>query len=341
MNVLLTLLLIFQIFIWGLPQPVFATFGDVQINAIVPGCGDGIIESGEECDGSNLNSKNCSTQGFSGGTLSCTASCTFNTLACTSGGGGGGGGGGSPPPTSNTTVNFFGKAYPKSVVTILKDAQIVTTVAAGTDANFQTSVTNLSAGNYIFSVYSEDKDGRRSGLLTFPVSVTAGATTNITGIFLAPTIATDKSEVKKGENIAIFGQAAPDADIVISVNSTEEFFAKTISDKNGVYLNYFDTTFLDYGAHTTKSKASIGNQLVSTFSPIVNFTVDDKNVVREKKAIVSTKSDLNGDGKVNLIDFSITTFWYNKPNPPVKIDLNNDGKINLIDFSIMAYYWTG
>ena len=306
-----------------------------------PVCGNSIVESGEQCDDTDLNGATCALQGFSGGTLSCSASCNFNTSSCTSGGGGGGGGGGSIPPASSTAVNFSGKAYPKSVVTILKDAQIVTTVAAGTDANFSTLITSLSAGNYIFSVYSEDKDGRRSGLLTFPVSVTAGATTNISGIFLAPTIAVDKKEVKRGDNIAIFGQSAIQSDIIISVNSEEEFFAKTISDKDGIYLYNFDTSVLEYGSHNTKSKASIGNQLVSGFSPLINFKVSTQNIPAQLPPQAPAKGDLDTNSRVNLVDFSIVAYWYKKSNPPVKVDLNNDRVVNLIDFSIMAFYWTG
>ncbi|MBI3623223.1 putative metal-binding motif-containing protein [Candidatus Pacearchaeota archaeon] len=45
-------------------------------------CGNGVINTGEQCDGSNLNSKTCVTQGFASGTLSCTSSCTFNTAGC-------------------------------------------------------------------------------------------------------------------------------------------------------------------------------------------------------------------------------------------------------------------
>ncbi len=52
-------------------------------------------------------------------------------------------------------------------------------------------------------------------------------------------------------------------------------------------------------------------------------------------------NDLNNDKRVNLIDFSITAYWYKRPSPPATVDLNNDGKVNLVDFSIMAYYWTG
>jgi len=303
-------------------------------------CGNGVIDQGEECDGSNLAGQTCLSCGYTGGTLSCNSNCTINTSACTSGGGGGGGGGGGYTPPSETKVIFSGRAYPKSTVTLLKDAQIVATTIAGSDANFQISLTNISAGSYIFSVYSEDDKGNRSSLLTFPLSVTSGVTTNVTGIFIAPTIAVDKSEVKRGDNIAIFGQSVPQADIVVSVNSEEEFFGKTISDKDGIYLYNFDSSFVDYGTHYTKSKASIGNQAVSGFSNVISFKVGTKNIIAKlPKAVI--KGDLNNDRRVNLVDFSIAAYWYKRLSPPQNVDLNKDGKIDLVDFSIMAYYWTG
>ncbi|HEY9586363.1 MAG TPA: hypothetical protein VJJ27_01830, partial [Candidatus Paceibacterota bacterium] len=219
---------------------------------------------------------------------------------------------------------------------------ISATSIAGVDGSFSTTVGSLSAGNYIFSVYAEDKDGRRSSLLSFPTSVTANVTTNVEGIFLAPTIAVNKVEVKRGDDIAIFGQGAPQADVMIAVNSDEEFFAKTISDKNGIYLYNFDTVVLEYGSHSTKSKASIGNQLISGYSYSVNFKVGTTNVfaaaaVKKCEGI----GDLNNDCRVNLVDFSILAYWFKRLNPPVKTDLSRDGKVNLIDFSIMAYHWTG
>lgn len=321
-----------------------ASAQSVNISATVnPVCGNGVLETGEQCEGSNLGGATCASRGFSGGTLSCTASCAFNTSQCTSGGGGGGGGGGGSyvPPSVTTQVIFSGRAYPKSTVTLLKDAQIVATTIAGSDANFQISISGLSGGNYIFSIYSEDNKGIRSSLLTFPVSVTSGATTNVSGIFIAPTIAVDKSEVKRGDDIAIFGQSVPQSDIIISVNSEEEFFAKTISDKDGVYLYNFDTATLDDGIHNTKSKASIGNQLVSSWSYLISFKVGTKTVKAEEPQKAPAKGDVSGDKKVNLVDFSIAAYWYKRPSPPANIDLNNDKKIDLIDFSIMAFYWTG
>jgi hypothetical protein len=46
-------------------------------------CGDGSLDIGESCDGTNLNSKTCITQGYNGGTLGCLDNCAFNETACT------------------------------------------------------------------------------------------------------------------------------------------------------------------------------------------------------------------------------------------------------------------
>ena len=51
--------------------------------------------------------------------------------------------------------------------------------------------------------------------------------------------------------------------------------------------------------------------------------------------------DYNGDGRVDLVDFSILIFWFNKSPVPPDIDCNADGKVDIVDFSIVAYYWTG
>jgi hypothetical protein len=47
-------------------------------------CGDGNLSAGEQCDGTKLNSSTCASilgTGYTG-TLTCTASCTFNTTRC-------------------------------------------------------------------------------------------------------------------------------------------------------------------------------------------------------------------------------------------------------------------
>ncbi len=85
MNARIIFIIIFSLIIGTvLPQFLLAESVDVNIDALVLGCGDEIIQSPEECDSSNLDGQTCANKGFSSGTLSCSVSCLFNTSGCTS-----------------------------------------------------------------------------------------------------------------------------------------------------------------------------------------------------------------------------------------------------------------
>lgn len=62
------------------------TFGGANAAAATI-CGDGTIEEGEDCDGEELAGQTCEGLGlgFTGGTLACSAACTFDASACESG----------------------------------------------------------------------------------------------------------------------------------------------------------------------------------------------------------------------------------------------------------------
>ncbi len=342
----LFLYIIFLVLFLG---PLFVHAITVEVTATVAGCGDDAIGSGEQCDGANLGGSSCSTQGFSGGSLSCSSACTFNTSACTTGNSNGNSGnsgnaGYSPPAVPATNVVFSGRAYPLSRVSILKDGQLAVTTIAGPDSNFIATISGLSSGDYNFVVYGEDKNDVRSSLFPFSIFITSGVTTKISGIFIAPTISVNKSKVKHGDNITIFGQSIPNSEITISVHSHPEYFSHVGTDASGVYLYNFDNYLLDKGRHTTRSKSSY-NTDISSYGQSISFVVGNKNVLIGSKK-EKLKGDVNNDGKVNLIDFSITAFWYKRNinadfNSKERDHLNGDGKVDLIDLSIMAYNWTG
>jgi len=334
------LILIFSFFVY---QKIKSA--SVSITAIVPGiCGNDIKEIGEQCDGNDFSGQTCFNFGYTGGNLSCNANCTLNFSGCIFAPPGGGGGGGGFLPQYGKII-ISGYAKPKSEVTLMSDGTIRSTVISGADAKFSFTLDNLSPGNYLFTLYSEDRDGRRTSLYTFPVKIEAGQTITAGNILLSPTIDVDKLEVKKGEFISIFGFAQPEASILIGVSSDEELFFRTTSSKDGFYLYQLGTDILEKGEHFTKSKSILANQLVSNYSRAVSFKVGDKTVSKETEK-VCRKADLNCDNRVNLIDFSIAAYWYKRRlSESFKIiekeRLNGDGRVDLVDFSIMAYYWTG
>jgi len=257
-------------------------------------------------------------------------------------GGGGGGGGGSG--TFITGVRFTGRAYPLSRVDLLKDGQVIVSTVAGADAKFTISASGFNEGSHTFLIIGEDSNGYRSVPESFYVTLSTGSTTQIGGIFLAPTLSVDKKMVKKGDNIAIFGQTVPDGDVTISVNSPVELFRYTDSDSDGVFLYNFDTAPLNKGDHETKAKSTKDNE-ISNFGHKVGFKVGDVNILNDAGACPE-KGDLNKDCRVNLVDFSIAAFWYKRPlsanfQVTETASLNGDAQINIVDFSIMAFYWTG
>lgn len=105
-------------------------------------------------------------------------------------------------------------------------------------------------------------------------------------------------------------------------------------------------------AHPTENKVTapvshssmfgiFGPPLIRYFSsglkPPVTAPLIPVPAVTKKK-----RGDINNDGNVNLIDFSIMAYWWKRPVPDLilpQIDLNGDKQLTLIDFSILAYWW--
>ncbi len=263
-----------------------------------------------------------------------------------SSGGGGGGGAGSPPspvnPANQVNVIVRGIAYPGSRVSLLKDGQTAATTQSGPDARFEVQLSGVGEGTFTFSVWAMDKNGIRSALYPFTVTLTSGATTVISGVFIPPTVSLEYETVKRGDPLRVIGQSAPQAKVSVIFHSDTEIIEDVSADAQGLWTYALDTLRLDYGDHTTQAR-SVSNKDISTLSKLVSFKVGTENVVA-KKEVQASKSDMNGDNRVDLADFSIMLFWYKRTltgKSPAGVDLNKDGKVDLVDFSIFAYNWTG
>jgi hypothetical protein len=336
-------------------------------------CGNGIREGEEQCDVSDYNSQTCQSFGYTYGNLACTPEspgfpgqsppgCLINLAGCynvgliqpgteSSGTGGGGGGGarggggqgvpngvvpGSNVPPDQTKVIITGKSYPNVDVHVLVDGKVIGIVRADSKADFYFESSSITPGLVSFGLWSEDQAGIKSTLLTLTLRVITGAITTISGAYISPTIDIEKKSVKKGELVKMFGQTVPASDVHIYVHSGEEIVSKTNSLEDGKWILNFDTKDLEEDFHTAKAlfQTTIsGNNVQSGFSRSISFYVGNKEGANQ------LTGDLNGDGRVNLTDFSILLFNWGNINQ--KADLNSNGKVDLPDFSIMMFYWTG
>ncbi|MCA9365558.1 DUF4215 domain-containing protein [Candidatus Kaiserbacteria bacterium] len=296
-----------------------------------PYCGDGILQTihGEQCDdGNNDDGDFCSSE------------CTIEPAGSGGGGSSGGGprgGGGSDRPLNQTTVSVSGKGYPGRTINILLDSDSVGSVTAGSNGSFNFS-TEVSPGPASLGFWSTDTFGTRSITYNTTFDVTQGAVTNVNGVIIPPTIRVANAKVDPGAEIRLYGQSVPGAAIEVHFDDSDRI-EDVVAASNGVWELIFNTSLLSIAEHTVRARSITGNPPLTTessFSSSIQLFVgvDGK---------ATSPSDLNRDGSVDLIDFSILIFWWRtnggNSNPPA--DINQNGNVGLEDFSILLFNWTG
>jgi len=237
----------------------------------------------------------------------------------------------------DTVISVTGLAYPGRTLNILRDTVTVGTVRVGTDGKFDFT-TNATPGTSSLGFWSTDTQNTRSITLNSTFDVTQGAVTNISGIILPPTIRVLSQNVNPGDVVIVSGQGVPNTRIELHVNNSERV-ENTTSAANGTYSISLNTALLRVAEHTLRVRSVSGTAPLTTqssFSSALQLFVGvDGKVTRP--------SDLNRDGKVNLIDFSILIFWWGtaggNSNPPA--DINVNGRVGIEDFSILLFNWTG
>lgn len=259
--------------------------------------------------------------------------------AAGSGGGGGGGGGGAPfpAPPSSPSLTIAGIAPPDADIAILEDGtKISATTLADSSGNFSLNITSLVQGTHSFTIQAVNGATVESSY-TATITVVAGTLNNIANVVLPPSISFATSTVALDATTTISGVSEPLSTIYIVVTSQAglqvPFQATTTASGNGLWSYTLATQGFPQDTYQVKAQSSIPGFGESTFSTISFLGVGEEALPKFKIG------DLNGDGKVNLVDFSILlTHWGTNYAAD---DLNGDGTVDLPDLSIMLFNWTG
>ena len=278
-----------------------------------------------------------------------------NSTGSGGGGGGGGGSGGSsvgdggsggfegsskPYQSGDGRVVITGYAFPRSTITILVDGQISDTVSSDGSGAFTSTIDAIARGAYTFGVYGTDKNGVRSSTYATTFTITGARGSTLSNINVMPSIKVSPNPVDPNSVLKVTGYSIPNAVVTIeNQNDKSSASLKTLtanSDGNGAWSVDVSTEGFTKGTYKIRAKAKQEAGVSTNFSGYTFYGVGEA-------AQIARSSDLNRDGKVNLIDFSILLFWWNtaggNSNPPA--DINGDGKVSLTDFSIMIFNWTG
>ncbi len=314
-----------------------ATSYEVEIVATVPGCGDGVIQSGEQCDGGNLGGSSCSLLGFTSGSLSCSTACTFVTAACVLVPESGAGSTRTTTvvpdeqyiPATNLVVN--GYAEPTMRVQLLLDGVLVATTIASMDGKYQTTVSGLGVGIYRLQMVGVSSyTSQASPAEVAEVRIVESATTKVSQVVIPATFSVEQIN----NNYVIRGLAVPGS-VVTPIMNTEVYDDRsTLAGLDGSYqitviaaapkvitlnIRYPDQPV----SFTTRSWSSPSvKQVTPVFTCGLGF-------------------DLNNDCAVNVIDFQMARWVYIFNPASLYFDFNDSQTLDIVDFSIMAYYWTG
>jgi len=271
-----------------------------------------------------------------------------------SGGGGGGGSGGSsgssggggfesadgPFQSGDARVIISGYAYPDADVTVLADGQKIDVVRANGEGRYSTTVDGIARGAYTFGVYATGDNNIKSSTFSTAFTVTGARTSSLSNINVVPSIEVSPDPVDPGQTLTVSGYALPDANITIENGRSKTTLGgstvEVVSDARGAWSTTINTSGFARDTWQIRAKAEQAEGRSTVFSNYTFYGVG-------QEAEVVSNADLNRDGSVNLIDFSILLFWWNSDagDSDPSADINQDGNVSLTDFSILLFNWTG
>ncbi len=255
-----------------------------------------------------------------------------------SGPSGGGGGGGLFLQTGS--VNISGSGIPGGALVILKDGKIVKEDTISVLGTFSVDFADLQRGTYTWGAYVKDPDGRLSSTYNSTIYLIAKTNNIIAPVYLSPTIKAVKTTVDLGGDVELSGYGIALTPVLAIMNKQGDVLnskivtATSTANGNGSYKIKLSTVGLAKGTYEVKVQSIISKSDQSNFSPVLYIGVGES-----PNPNFGNRSDLNKDGKVNLVDFSILLF--NWKGSDTTADINQDGTVNLTDFSIMLANWTG
>jgi len=258
------------------------------------------------------------------------------------GGGSGGGGTGQGTKLPQADVRIAGWAYPGAAVTFLRDGAVVGVGTAGGSGEYSNLTTGLDRGAYTFAVYAADAAGVRSATFSTTLWLRAETLNTLANVMLPPTVSVAERSLEPGASLSVSGYSAPRADITVWLRprlaevSSGDVVATTSATGNGSWALAVPTDSLSKGTYELVAQAWMpGGMVQSDKSARVAIGLG----VSVASGSCLSIGDLDCDGFVNLVDFSILLFNWNTSN--AEADINSDGTVSLPDFSIMLYHWTG
>lgn len=245
-----------------------------------------------------------------------------------------------PPEEPDTIIAFSGQAYPSTEVTVRRDGESFLSTPTNILGAFDVSQVT-DPGQYTFSISGRDADSLEGPVFNVTLELDEGTATTVSGIFLGPTIETDKMVVPLNDTITISGTTVPHSKVSVHIAPSPGKVYKATAGADGRWSKKITATAktLPPGAYTVRARATAPDGAISEYSRTLNFVVTEE--AAPSGCAGAAAGDIDCNGTTDLSDLSILLYYWNSTNVNNRrADINGDGVVNMVDFSILLYYWT-
>jgi len=292
-------------------------------------CGNDVAEGGEHCDNEDLKDKTCADLGFSGGNLSCLASCKFDISSCT----------------------ISAEATKDEEFAYSSEGEFVITNSDNTTAritlfeNFYSADLSLLAFSYANDYFSSSKPapanknfiGKTYDFVFIDPNGDAVSTLSQSATIALTYTDADVSGINES-SLAPYRWGSSDSSWQLISGATVNTANNTVTFSTAQFSSF--ALFGEPEEEEEEEESGGGGGGGGWFRKI--FKPAPKPTEPKPEPKPRPTPDFNKDNKINIVDLSILLFWYGKTGPEIiPYDLNEDNMIDIADVSILFYRWTG
>ncbi len=236
-------------------------------------------------------------------------------------------------------ITLTGYAYPGFFLTFTENSAVLNTSSPDGSGYFSVLLTGLTPGFHTIMVEGIDATNNVTASSSISIYATPYQNTNYQNLILSPIIFTNTNQVHQSDSFTFTGETVPNSSVTISVNSPLVQYSTTSDSSGNFTYSLASMNAYSPGDYQATATVQTPGSVQSIQSLPQSFTVLSDNTIpsNPKPSCDISKGDLNCDGHVTLIDFSILLYYWGTNS--ALADINGDGNVDLIDFSIMMYYF--
>ena len=235
---------------------------------------------------------------------------------------GGGGGTWNRP----ITLNFVGRTSPLAKISVIdRDSSSQSIISQNTIANwdgsFLVTFSSSNQGHHSYGLLIKDKEGRSTQTKFYNFDLVSGQAT-VKDVIISPTVGLKNGLVTAGEDAVVTGYALPSSTVQVEIDGVKQ--AEVTVGSDGLYTANISTKNMSLSSHSLRVKQS---------NPLSDYSLTQTFYISQT---LEPAADLNGDGKVDIKDWSMFLSRWNSLDASQRkaLDLNGDGKVDISDFAI-------